>query len=223
MGNAQVNVVNAAGQCTGQCGQCGWSMWGSTWLIECAWAPRHWPVEGWARGIRIRTHSVTYFVGLPLLRSPLVISDPSVATYDLLTLAHILGRWVEMCDSHGKVEMSHNETNSRKSIRITNISVDKRLTNDLYRFLVLGDQWEVWGREVMVVDDGDEQPWWLLIAYLENSHSAGLNINKLCTNSGITSFILNQKLWFYIYSKALTWGYVLVFLGPKRPVWTSLN
>jgi hypothetical protein len=36
----------------------------------------------------------TYFVGLPLLGSPLVISDPSVATYDLLMLAHIIGRWV---------------------------------------------------------------------------------------------------------------------------------
>ena len=54
--------------------------------------------------------------------------------------------------------MSHNETNSRKSIKITNISVDKRLTNDLYRFRVLRDQWEVRGREATVVDDGDEQP-----------------------------------------------------------------
>ena len=81
-----------------------------------------------------------------------------------------------------------------RSIRITNISVDKRLTNDLYRFLVFRDQLEVQEREAMVVDDGDEQPSWLLIAYLENSHSAGLNINKLYTNLGITSFILNQKL-----------------------------
>jgi len=65
--------------------------------------------EGEPEGIRIQTHSVMYFVGLPPLGSPLVISDPSVATYDLLTLAHIIGRWVEtMC-------------NSSKSIRITNI------------------------------------------------------------------------------------------------------
>ena len=53
---------------------------------------------GCARGIKIQTCSVTYFVGLPLLGSPLVISDPSVATYDLLMLAHIIGRWVETCD-----------------------------------------------------------------------------------------------------------------------------
>ena len=37
-------------------------------------------------------------MGLPLLGSPLVMSDPSVATYDLLKLAHIVGRWVEMRD-----------------------------------------------------------------------------------------------------------------------------
>ena len=137
-------------------------------------------------------------------------------------LAHIVVRWVETA-WRGKVETTHNETNSSRSIRITNISVDKRLTNDLYRFLVFRDQLEVQGREAMAVDDGDEQPWWLLIAYLENSHSAGLNINKLYTNLGITSFILNRKLWFYIHSKALTWGYILVFLGPERPVWTGLN
>ena len=34
-------------------------------------------------------------MGLPLLGSPLDISDPSVATYDLLTLAYIIGRCVE--------------------------------------------------------------------------------------------------------------------------------
>jgi len=51
--------------------------------------------------------------------------------------------------------MSHNETNS-KSIRIQNILVDKRLTNDLYRFPGLGDQWDVQGREAMVVDESDE-------------------------------------------------------------------
>ena len=42
-----------------------------------------------------RERVATDLVGLPLLGSPLVISDPSVATYDLLRLAYIAGRCVE--------------------------------------------------------------------------------------------------------------------------------
>jgi len=46
----------------------------------------------------------------------------------------------------------------------------------------------------MVVDDSDEQRSWLLIAYPENSDGAGLNINELYTNLGVTCFILKPKL-----------------------------
>jgi len=59
---------------------------GSTWPLICEW-------KGEPGGIKIPC-SATYLRGPPLLGSPLVISDPSVATYDLLRLAHIARRCV---------------------------------------------------------------------------------------------------------------------------------
>lgn len=63
----------------------------------------------------------------------------------------------------------------------------KRLTDDLHRFLRLGEQWEAREREAMVVDDSDRIS--RQFRQCEFRH-----INKLYMNLGITLFILKQKL-----------------------------
>ena len=68
-----------------------WGWHGLTWLLKLA-LPCEW--KGEPRGIEIQARSVTYLMGLPLLGSSLIISDPSVAAYDFLRLAHIAERCV---------------------------------------------------------------------------------------------------------------------------------
>jgi hypothetical protein len=60
---------------------------GSTWPLTCGWKDE-------PGGIRYSVLSHTLGVSL-CSGSPLVISDPSVAAYDLLRLAHIAGRCVK--------------------------------------------------------------------------------------------------------------------------------
>jgi len=63
---------------------------------------------------------------------------PSVATYDLLTsLEDVLNP----CDV-AKFKRVIITIINNKSIRILNISVEKRLTNDHYKFLELRNEWE---------------------------------------------------------------------------------
>ena len=138
--------VDAAGQ---DWGRRGWLMWRSMWVIQRAWGqlgstwPLPWALTYEGKGepgrIGIQSRSVTYLVGLPLLGSPLVISNPSVATYNLLTsLEDVLNP----CDMAKFNRVIITLINS-KSIRILNISVEKRLTNDPYKFPGLRDEWEV--------------------------------------------------------------------------------
>jgi len=108
---------------------------GRTWALSCGW-------KGEPGGIKIQTCSAMYLMSLPLLGPPLVISDPSVANYDLLRLAHITGRCMESCDM-ARFRGAITKLSNSKSIRISNISVEKILTNDLTGFRGLGDQWEV--------------------------------------------------------------------------------
>jgi len=137
--------VDAAGQ---DWGRRSWLMWRSTWLIQCAWGQlgSTWPLpwaltyegKGEPGGIEIQSRSVTYLVGLPLLGSPLVISNPSVATYDLLTsLEDVLN----LCDMAKFKQVIITLINS-KSVRILNISVEKRLTQggDSNKFSDIGSE-----------------------------------------------------------------------------------
>jgi len=158
----------------GWCSQCGWSMRRSTQVvIEVVDMGIVLWVEGWARCIKINLFCRAPY-GPPSARvSPCYLWPLCYHLWPPNVSPHCWKTCGASCDM-AKFRQAKTKLSNRKSIRISTISVEKRLTNDVYRFPGLGDQCEVRGRE----------GWWLMTV-MNNCDGCWSHIRKFLIQRGL--------------------------------------
>jgi len=137
----------------GWCSQCGWSMHRSMQVVieVVDIGIVLWAVERWAGGIKINLFCHTPYGPPSAQVSSCYLWPLSYHLWPPNISPHCWKMCGALCNV-AKFRQAKTKLSNRQSIRISAISVEKRLTNDVYRFPGLGYQCKVQGRE----------GWWLI-------------------------------------------------------------